>query len=64
MRSKAWLTAPVLLAHAEVTKTLYFFQWVRNLGTPRYGGVLIRLFHKVPSTESVHALKELALLPQ
>ena len=34
MRSKAWLAAPVLLAHAEVTKNTIFFQWVRNLGTP------------------------------
>jgi hypothetical protein len=25
--------APVLLAHAEVTKTYYYFQWVQNLGT-------------------------------
>ena len=27
--------APVLLAHAEVTKNIVFFQWV-NLGNPRY----------------------------
>ncbi len=49
MRSKAWLAArvslrlahlsstraaaPVLLAHAEVTKHIIFFQWVQNLGT-------------------------------
>ena len=52
MRSKAWLAArvslrlarlrstraaaPVLLAHAEVTKTLNIFQWVQNLGTRQY----------------------------
>jgi hypothetical protein len=30
MRSKAWLAAPVLLAHAEVTKNIIFFQWVQN----------------------------------
>ncbi len=36
MRSKAWLAAPVLLAHADVTKTLNIFQWVQNLGTRRY----------------------------
>ena len=28
--------APVLLAHAEVTKNILFVQWVQNLGTPRY----------------------------
>ncbi len=28
--------APVLLAHAEVTKIILFFQWVQNLGTLRY----------------------------
>jgi hypothetical protein len=36
MRSKAWLAAPVLLAHADVTKTLNIFQWVQNLGVRRY----------------------------
>jgi hypothetical protein len=36
MRSKAWLAAPILLAHAEVTKNIIFFQWVQNLGTRRY----------------------------
>ena len=36
MRSKAWLAAQVLLAHTEVTKNIIFFQWVRNLGTPRF----------------------------
>ena len=36
MRSKAWLAAPVLLAHADVTKNILFFQWVQNLGTRRY----------------------------
>jgi hypothetical protein len=25
---------PVLLAHVEVTRTILFFQWVQNLGTP------------------------------
>ena len=33
VRSKAWLAAPGLLAHAEVTKIIVF-QWVQNLGTP------------------------------
>ena len=28
--------APVLLTHADVTKTLNIFQWVQNLGTLRY----------------------------
>ena len=28
--------APVLLAHAEVTKIIIFFQWVQNLGTQRH----------------------------
>ena len=28
--------APVLLAHAEVTENIIFFQWVQNLGTRRY----------------------------
>jgi hypothetical protein len=28
--------APSLLAHAEVTKTLFYIQWVQNLGTQRY----------------------------
>ena len=28
--------APVLLAHAEVTKSILFFQWVQSLGTRRY----------------------------
>ncbi len=37
MRSKAWLATPVLLAHAEVTETIVFFQWVQTLGTPQYG---------------------------
>ena len=32
--------APVLLAHAEVTKNINCFQWVQNLGTPRYDVVL------------------------
>jgi hypothetical protein len=41
-RSKAWLAAPVLLAHAEVTKNILFFQWVQNLGTPRYVCALCR----------------------
>ena len=36
MRSKAWLAAPVLLAHAEGTKNIPFFQWVQNVGIPRY----------------------------
>ena len=36
MRSKAWLAAPVLLAHANVTENRNIFQWVQNLGTPRY----------------------------
>ncbi len=39
MLSKAWLAAPVLLAHAEgrVAENInIFFQWVQNLGTPRY----------------------------
>ena len=29
------VAAPVLLAHAEVTKNHNIFQWVQNLGTPR-----------------------------
>ncbi len=33
MCSKAWLAAPVLLAHAEVTANIIIFQWVQNLGT-------------------------------
>ena len=28
--------APVLLAHANVTECIDIFQWVQNLGTPRY----------------------------
>ncbi len=27
--------APVLLMYAEVAKSLIYFQWVQNLGTPR-----------------------------
>ena len=38
--------APGLLAHAEVTKTLYFLQWAQHLGTPRYP--ILRIFS--PST--------------
>ena len=29
------VAAPVLLAHAEVTKNIIFFEWVQNLGTRR-----------------------------
>ncbi len=40
MRPQAWLAAPVLLAHAEVTKKHnIFFQWVQNLGTPWYNNL-------------------------
>ena len=31
--------APVLLAHAEVTKNILFFQWVQNLGTHGIGAI-------------------------
>jgi hypothetical protein len=59
MRSKAWLAArmslwlarlrstrvaaPVLLAHANVTKIITFFQFVQNLGTQRYKYLLMYL---------------------
>ena len=54
MRSKARLAAPVLLAHAEVTKNILYFQWVQNLGTPRYSVCIcscIALYGEVQVTE-------------
>ncbi len=32
--------APGLLARAEVTKNIIFFQWAQNLGTPPYRALL------------------------
>ncbi len=35
---KAWLAAPVLLAHAEVTKSIIIFSMGPKLGYPAVGG--------------------------
>ena len=42
------------LTHAEVTKTILFFQWVQNLGTPRYM-CMIRTSHNQRAALRVEA---------
>jgi hypothetical protein len=53
MRSKAWLAAPVLLTHPEVTAYIICFQWIPNLGTPRYACMCVCLQSQQMSAHAV-----------
>ncbi len=47
MRSKVWLAAPVLLAHAEVTEYIKYFSMGPNLRHPAVTCVFV-FFFKTP----------------
>ncbi len=58
LRSKAWLAAPVLLAHAEVTANIICFSnGSKTLGTPA-----VLVFVQQPSSEVFVCFDELLLL--